>query len=211
MGLSERQTLMPKQLGLLGKFLRIPCALAAANRSSAPPFRLDGTCGTAAASLGPWSCGIDLVVSATSFRRRAPCRAAACLVWVFRASLRQRGGGLDIAIACSHFNRAQRYWPLRALPRPAATTRSCRIRTRTRTITARGLRALYQRAALGCEGANERCGAAPLPRPADILLESLKLTHSLNSGGHPAKTPISKQFWNCRHHGVRRARSGGRN
>ena len=92
MGLSERQTLMPKQLGLLGKFLRIPCALAAANRSSAPPFRLDGTCGTAAASLGPWSCGIDLVVSATSFRRRAPCRAAACLVWVFRASLRQRGG-----------------------------------------------------------------------------------------------------------------------
>ena len=92
MGLSERQTLMPKQLGLLGKVLRIPCARAAAKRSSAPPF---ASTALAAQQQHRWAPGAAALIS--WFRRRHfedVHRAERLRVWCgYSARLYDSGGG----------------------------------------------------------------------------------------------------------------------
>ena len=107
MGLSERQTLMPKQLGLLGKVLRIPCARAAAKRSSAPPF---ASTALAAQQQHRWAPGAAALIS--WFRRRHfedVHRAERLRVWCgYSARLYDSGGGVSTSQSLAHTSTARK-------------------------------------------------------------------------------------------------------
>ena len=145
------------------------------------PTRLDGA--AAAVTMRCWGpgCGLDLVVPATPFRRRAARRAAARLMWVLRASLRQRGG------SSRHLNRLLHPSTRAELLGASSPVKACCSNSelshkyRTRATTARSLRALYQRAQPGCEAPTSGDGQRRCSTSEAFSRKGNKLIHSLRS------------------------------